>query len=142
MAKLFNSPAMMLVYGFLLWLTTFLVSWILKDVTGTNVETLDVTNINVLLFESLIPGALAALTLWFLYLYFKGVPGDFAKAGLVAGIVWLAMNVLLDQLLFSWGPMQMSFDRYMYDIGLTYLMIPVITAGAGFLMDRARATAK
>ncbi|HUL62972.1 MAG TPA: hypothetical protein VLT35_07895 [Methanocella sp.] len=141
MAKLFNSPVLMLVYGFLLWLTTFIVSWILKSATGSPGQPTEVTY-GYLAFESLIPVALAALTLWFSYLYFKGMPGDFAKAGLLAGVVWMVVNVLLDQLLFAWGPMQMPFERYVYDIGLTYLMIPVITAGAGYLMDRARATVR
>jgi len=132
MAKLVSSTLMMLVYGFLLWLTTFLISVVINPLKDTSVP----------LFDSLMPVALALLTLWFLYLYFKGVPRDFAKAGLVAGIVWLVMNVLLDQLLFARGPMQMSFADYVYDIGLTYLMIPVITTGAGYLMDRSRATVK
>ena len=128
LAKLFNSPVMMLVYGFLLWLTTFLVSVALgpvKDYSGQ-------------LFDSLMPVAIALLTVWFLYLYFKGVPPGFARAGLVAGVVWLVLNILLDQLLFAWGPMRMSFADYMYDIGFTYFMIPPITAGAGYLMDWAR----
>jgi hypothetical protein len=50
------------------------------------------------------------------------------------------MNVLLAQLLFSWGPMQMTFTDYMYDIGLMYLMIPMITTGTGYLMDKTRAS--
>jgi hypothetical protein len=121
----------MLVYGFLLWLVTFVFSVAihpLKDTSNTAP-----------LFESLMAVALSLFTLWFLYLYFKGVSGDFAKAGLVAGIVWLVISILLDQLLFTWGPMQMSFVDYMYDIGLTYLMVPVITTCVGYLMDRVAA---
>ena len=136
MAKPLNPTIVLLVYGFLLWLTTFLVSWVLKDALGVPGKP-DVVSNGYLLFESLIPVALAALTLWYLYLHFKGVPSGFAKAGLIAGVVWLVMNILLDQLLFAWGPMQMSFGRYMCDIGFTYLLIPVITTGAGYLMDRA-----
>jgi hypothetical protein len=130
MAHIFNSRLMILVYGFLLWLTTFLVSVVINPLKDTSVP----------LFDSLMPVALSALTLWFLYLYFKGVPSGYAKAGQIAGVVWLIMNILLDQLLFSWGPMQMTFTDYIYDIGLTYLLIPVITTGAGYLMDKARAS--
>jgi hypothetical protein len=129
MARLFNPRIMIFIYGFLLWLTTFLVSVVIYPLKDTSVP----------LFDSLMPVALAALTLWFLYLYFKGVPSGYTKAGLVAGIVWLIMNILPDQFLFSWGPMQMTFTDYLYDIGLTYLLIPVITTGSGYLMDRARA---
>jgi hypothetical protein len=130
MARLFDARVMMLVYGFLLWLTTFLVSVVIRPLKDTSVP----------LFDSLMPVALAALTLWFLYLYFKGVTSGYAQAGLIAGVVWLVMNVLLDQLLFSWGPMQMTLIDYMYDIGLTYLLIPVITTGAGYLMDAVKAS--
>jgi hypothetical protein len=119
---------MVLAYGFLLWLTTFLVSVVIKPLKDTSVP----------LFDSLMPVALSALTLWFLYLYFKGLPSGYGKAGMIAGVLWLAMNILLDQLLFTWGPMQMTFTDYMYDIGLTYLLIPVITTGTGYLMDVAR----
>jgi hypothetical protein len=129
MARLFNPRVIVFIYGFLLWLITFFVSVVIYPLK----------DISVPLFDSLMPVALSALTLWFLYLYFKGVPSGYAKAGLVAGIVWIILNILLDQLLFSRGPMQMTFADYMYDIGLTYLLIPVITTGAGYLMDRARA---
>lgn len=129
MAKLFSSPVKIVLFGFLLWLVTFIVSVALYPVKDVSVP----------LFDSLMPVALSALTLLFLYLHFKGTASGFAKAGFVAGVVWLIMNILLDQLLFSWGPMQMSFVNYLYDIGLTYLMIPVITTGAGFLTDFARA---
>ena len=92
------------------------------------------------LFDSLIPVALSALTLWFLYLYFKGVPSGYTKAGLMAGVVWLIMNIMLDHSCSSRGPMQMTFTDYMYDIGLTYLLIPVITTGTGYMMDKTRAS--
>lgn len=132
MPRTLSSPVLMIVYGFLLWLITFLVSWAIYPLKGESQ----------LLFDSLMPVAIAALTMFFLYLYFKGVPSGFFTGGLIAGIAWLVMNLLLDQLLFSWGPMQMSFIDYMYDIGFTYLMIPFITGGAGLMLDRLLAQRK
>jgi hypothetical protein len=38
------------------------------------------------MFDSLMPVALLALTLRFLYLYFKGVPSGYAKAGYLMDI--------------------------------------------------------
>ncbi len=32
--------------------------------------------------------------------------------------------------------MQMSLGDYMMDIGITYLIIPVVTIGMGFLLER------
>ena len=43
----------------------------------------------------------------------------------------MAICIGLDLLMFMWGPMKMSFIDYMKDIGLTYLMLPIIAAGVG-----------
>jgi len=37
--------------------------------------------------------------------------------------------------MFMEGPMKMSIADYMMDIGFTYLMIPVITVGIGYIQD-------
>jgi hypothetical protein len=34
------------------------------------------------------------------------------------------------------SPMQMSFTNYMMDIGLTYLIIPIVTIGMGYMADK------
>jgi len=51
----------------------------------------------------------------------------------------MAMNLVLDLPLFAAGPMKMTPEQYMADIGATYVMIPVITTGAVYLMRRSRA---
>jgi hypothetical protein len=33
------------------------------------------------------------------------------------------------------GPMKMSFADYMKDIGLTYLIIPIVSIGFGYLLE-------
>jgi len=45
------------------------------------------------------------------------------------------MSLLLDWPLFSYGPMAMSFGAYMGDIGLTYLIFPMITVTLGYLLQ-------
>jgi hypothetical protein len=52
------------------------------------------------------------------------------------GLVWLAINLLLDLPLFSYGPMRMSLGDYLADVGLTYLILPAVTVGAGFQAAR------
>jgi hypothetical protein len=44
------------------------------------------------------------------------------------------ISIVIDLFMFMWGPMKMSIGDYMADIGLTYLIIPAITVGAGFLL--------
>ena len=39
-------------------------------------------------------------------------------------------------LLFSEGPMKMPFADYIKDIGLTYLIIPMVTLGFGYLLQQ------
>jgi hypothetical protein len=34
------------------------------------------------------------------------------------------------------SPMQMSMGDYMMDIGLTYLIIPIITIGFGLILEK------
>ncbi len=38
--------------------------------------------------------------------------------------------------MFSRGPMAMPFVEYMEDIGLTYLIYPVVTIGMGYALEK------
>jgi hypothetical protein len=41
-------------------------------------------------------------------------------------------------LFMSESPMQMTLSDYMMDIGITYLIILIIPAGLGYLMEKTR----
>lgn len=43
-----------------------------------------------------------------------------------------------DELLFSWGPMKMSLVDYLKDIGLTYLIMPIVTYGMSRVVPQQR----
>jgi hypothetical protein len=45
----------------------------------------------------------------------------------------LAISFVIDLAMFMQGPMKMPFADYVMDIGLTYLIIPAITVGFGYL---------
>ena len=64
-----------------------------------------------------------------------------AKA-LVIGVAWLVINLVIDLPLFSAGPMAMPLADYVKDIGLTYLIIPVVTVGLGYLLETKNAADK
>jgi hypothetical protein len=83
------------------------------------------------LFESLMGVVLAASTVALGCAYKRRVTGGFVAAGVRVGVVWMAANWLLDGLMFSGGPMKMSFSQYAGDIGVAYLAIPAITIGLG-----------
>jgi hypothetical protein len=52
------------------------------------------------------------------------------REGFLLGAIWFVMCVLIDapMMLFA-GPMKMTFGEYMADIGLTYVIFPVVTTG-------------
>jgi len=88
------------------------------------------------LFESIMPVALVLATTVMTVKYFKTVKQRFVYIGLCLGLIWLAVNLGIDALMFSWGPMQMSLIDYLKDIGVTYLLIPVIPVGCGYILKQ------
>ena len=53
------------------------------------------------------------------------------------GVVWFLISVMIDLFLFlPPSPMQMSITGYFMDIGITYLIIPIITIGMGYLTGK------
>jgi len=117
-----------LLYGFLVWLIPFIVAILLSSVRKHNRP----------LFESLMPVVITISVVPFLILYFSKLQAHFLKEAVLLGIIWLAISLILDLLLFMEGPMKMSFADYMMDIGLTYLMIPTISIGFGYLLEKRR----
>lgn len=58
-------------------------------------------------------------------------------AGAWLGGPWLATHVVIDLPLFPFGgPMAMTWSDYEMDIGVTYLIIPIVTLGIGVALAR------
>ncbi len=114
-------------FGFLVWLIPFVVSFFIFGLKTSSPA----------LFESIMPVVVVICTVVFSTVYLRKVKANFLKEGIVVGIVWLAMSLVLDLLLFMEGPMKMTFADYMMDIGLVYLMIPTITVGFGLLLGKS-----
>lgn len=112
-------------YGFLLWLIPFIVSIPVFSLKTTFPP----------FFETIMAVTVTLCVVIFAILYFKRVTADFMRVGVVIGLVWFAISLIIDLVLFlSPSPMQMSFTNYMMDIGLTYLIYPVVTIGFGYLL--------
>jgi len=88
------------------------------------------------LFESIMPVVIAIWTVFFAVVYLLGLESDFQKEGIVIGMEWFFMSIFLDLLVFNEGPIKMSLQDYAMDIPVTYLMIPTITFGFGYLMEK------
>ena len=83
------------------------------------------------LFESIMALTVATVVVLLALAYFRRVPQPTAKEGLLLGLLWLAISVLIDLPLMLGPPINYSPQEYVADIGVTYLMMPVITAGIG-----------
>ncbi|NOZ75920.1 MAG: hypothetical protein GXO90_11215 [FCB group bacterium] len=114
-----NKQGTIYLYGFLLWLTVFIGSILIYPVKNTDP----------IFFETLITIILVGFTVFFANLYLKKIQSDLSKAAVFAGIVWMIINIVIDLFMFSSGPMKMPIGNYFKDIGLTYLVIPMITYG-------------
>lgn len=110
-------------FGFLVWLIPFAVAFALFPIHESDR----------IFFESIMPIAVVLASVIFAVLYGKQTKGVVFEEWVRLGILWFVITVAVDLLMFSWGPMKMPLVNYVKDIGFTYLMIPVITAGFGYL---------
>jgi hypothetical protein len=117
-------------YGFVLWLIPFAAAMVLFQVRNNQRP----------LFESIMPVVLAICATILADLYWRKVEVHFVREGILLGVVWLVISIVLDLLMFMWGPMRMSLANYMMDIGITYLIYPAITIGMGYLIEQRQGT--
>jgi len=120
--------SMTLLYGFLIWLIPFVVAFLIFPIRESNRA----------LFESIMPIVITISVIFFAYQYFRKLYTNFVKEGVLLGLIWLAISLIIDLAMFMQGPMKMSFANYIMDIGLTYLIIPTITIGFGYLCENKR----
>ncbi|VVB72449.1 Uncharacterised protein [uncultured archaeon] len=113
-------------YGFLIWLIPFAVSVLIFPLRATQRP----------LFESIMPVVLVIWTVFFSIVYLLGIKSGFQKESILLGIIWLLIGIFFDLLIFIAGPLKMALWDYMTDIGVMYLIIPTITSGFGYLMER------
>jgi hypothetical protein len=52
---------------------------------------------------------------------------------LLLGLLWLAINLVMDYPMFSYGPMKMTASRYYAEIGAGYLLYPAFLAGCAWV---------
>jgi len=121
-----NKYLKMILFGFLVWLVPFMVSFFIYPLKTAGNP----------LFESIMPLTLTIIVVALAYLYLKNIETGFIKEGVMIGVVWFVINIAIDLVMFlPPSPMQMTLTNYMMDVGITYLMIPVITIGMGYLLD-------
>lgn len=115
-------------YGFLVWVVPFVVAFLIFPLRTSDRA----------FFESIMPVAVSVAAMFLTVMYFKRVESGFLKEGVFLGFIFLIISLFIDLLMFSKGPMAMSLVDYLKDIGFTYLMIPVITIGIGYALEKRK----
>jgi hypothetical protein len=109
-------------YGFLAWLIPFVTSFFFYSKEGLTID--------IFLFKSImiVVGSISAAIL--LVSYFKKISAAYFKEGIIVGIVWFGINILLDLLILI--PMSgMSIADYFTQIGIRYLVMPAMSITVG-----------
>ena len=114
--------------GFLSWLIPFAVSFLFYKPGGELVVPYS-TFKSVIMVVGTISGC------YLLFRYFRLIDSNFIMNGLIVGLLWFAINVILDAVILI-PMMKTNFANYFMSIGLSYIAIPVISITMGYLLDR------
>lgn len=124
-----RSYKLALLYGFLIWLIPFIVAFLIFPIKTSNRA----------LFESIMPVVVTISVVLFSVLYFGKSKTSFFKEGILLGVIWFAISLAIDLIMFMpESSIKMSLADYMMDIGLTYLIIPTICVGFGYLLEKQK----
>ncbi len=114
--------------GFVSWLVPFVVSFLFFDRTGQLL-------IPQPLFKSLMVVVFGGLGVSLLVLAFRRVRPSL-RSGLVLGCYWLVINLALDLVVLV-PLVKMPVDLYFYDIGLRYLLLPIVSTAMGIACSQS-----
>jgi hypothetical protein len=107
--------------GFLSWLLPFLFA----------IPVFPLKQMNPPLFDILMSLAVIGAATLLGRRYFHGSAGQPAVIeAMLVGFLWLAINLVCDYPMFSYGPMKMTAGRYYSEIGASYLLYPAFLAGS------------
>ena len=114
--------------GFLSWLIPFAVSFLFYKPGGELVVPYS-TFKSVIMVVGTISGC------YLLFRYFRLIDNNFIMNGLIIGLSWFAINIIMDSIILL-PVMKTTFADYFMSIGLSYIAIPVISITMGYLLDR------
>lgn len=104
-------------YGMVLWAIPFAVALAIFMLREANRP----------LFESIMAVTVAAVCLALALHYFRKIEAPTLAHGVVLGVAWWAISIVIDLPLMLFPPIAMSLPEYLSDVGVTYLMYPAIT---------------
>jgi hypothetical protein len=125
-----NKHVRNVLYGFLAWLIPFVASIFFYTKEGG-------LRIDIFFFKTImiIVGSISGAIL--LISYFKKIHIGYLKEGIYVGITWFVINILLDLLVLI--PMSgMAIPDYFLQIGLRYLVMPVMSIMVGAALENKK----
>ncbi|MCQ6961633.1 hypothetical protein [Methanolobus chelungpuianus] len=117
-------------YGFLSWLVPFVASLLFYTREGE-------LTIDISLFKSIMIVVGSVTAAFLLISYFKGIGAGYLKEGITLGLTWLFINLLLDLVVLV-SMFGMPVGDYFTQIGLRYLIIPVMTITVGVALQNKK----
>jgi uncharacterized membrane protein YpjA len=114
--------------GILSWLIPFAISFLFYKPGGELV-------VSYATFKSTIMVVGVISGCYLLFRYFKFVDSDYILNGVIVGLSWFAINIILDALILI-PIMKTSFADYFMSIGLSYISIPTISTAMGYLLTK------
>lgn len=120
-----------ILFGLLTWLIPFLVSFFFVDMRGNYL-------IEETFFKTImiVTGGLTGVIL--MIVYFSKIENNYLKEALIIGCSWLVINWILDLIMVLNGFFSMTIQKYFMDIGLRYLLIPIISIGMGYMLEKKK----
>jgi hypothetical protein len=119
-----------LLFGFLSWLIPFGISCLFYNRNGELLISYD-------LFKSLMIVVGSITGCYFLYRYFKILERNYIWNGIIVGLVWFSINIILDIIILI-PMMKTTFINYYMAIGLRYTVIIIISITFGYLLHQKR----
>ncbi len=108
-----------LLFGLLIWMVPFVTAFPFYSQTGE-------LSIDVFLFKSIMFLTLVLTSSFLSVIHFKKTKSSGAKANLIAGLVWLLILIPIAE---------MNTSDYLQQIGMRYLVVPIIMISMGRLND-------
>jgi hypothetical protein len=119
-----------ILYAIILWGVIFLVTFLIYPLKADAL----------MLFASLRMVAMTLICVVLTVMYFRDVEEHLVSEGAKLGTIWLITSIVLDQGPFVIGLMHFSFVEYVADTGLSHVIYPIITVGAGYLLSADKST--
>jgi len=121
-----NKYLKIFLFGAVIWVVPFVASFLIFDVETKNFI------IDEMFYKSIMIVGSSLIGVILLVNYFKVIDKNYVREGIVVGLSWFIINILLD-VIFLLPMAQMDFGIYFQQIGMRYLIMPIISTGMGYI---------